>query len=309
MACKAPGGKKKKYIYYQCNKCKTSIREDKLVERLINEINTIMEYDNVIKKHFAPLLKHKVENTNELLQKEYNSLNDKLIRLKDAYLNHIIDIEEYKSDKLDLENKINDVLTKLKEEENIKKYSFSYEDIIIRKDLESIKSFVNPFHSLTFQTEWNKLSIKEKQELITSYIDSIEVTKENDNINIEHINFRSTFIEEYANLFNKGGINKYQNIIVNGETISIEISAPMTREEIKRYIKKMQQHYAIDYQEIKKEYISDKQFMLKYNKSCSFNEPFKLIPIVDIKGLNKITHYGIIEVPVLPINIYNIDLK
>ena len=152
MACKAPGGKKKKYIYYQCNKCKTSIREDKLV--------------------------------------------DKLIRLKEAYLNHIIDIEEYKSDKLDLENRIKDVLIKLKEEENIKNYSFSYEDIIIRKDLESIKSFVNPFHNLTFQSEWNRLSIKEKQELIKSYIDSVEVTKENDKINIEHINFRSTFIEE-----------------------------------------------------------------------------------------------------------------
>lgn len=300
---------KKKYIYYQCNKCKTSIREDKLVEKLINEINTIIEYDNVIKKHFAPLLKHKIENTNELLQKEYNSLNDKLIRLKEAYLNHIIDIEEYKSDKLDLENRIKDVLTKLKEEENIKNYSFSYDDIIIRKDLESIKSFVNPFHNLTFQCEWNKLSIKEKQELITSYIDSIEVTKENDIINIEHINFRSTFIEEYANLFNKGGINKYQNITINGETISIEISTPMTRDEIKKYIMKMQQLCGIDYHEVKKEYINEKQFILKYDKGNYFSEPFKLIPIVDIKGLNKITHYGIIEVPVPPINIYNIDLK
>ena len=48
--------------------------------------------------------------------------------------------------------------------------------------------------------------------------------------------------------------------------------------------------------------------MLKYDKGNYFSEPFKLIPIVDIKGLNKITH-GIIEVPVPPINIYNIDLK
>lgn len=38
MACKAPGGTKKKYIYYQCNKCKTYIREDKLVELFVDEI-------------------------------------------------------------------------------------------------------------------------------------------------------------------------------------------------------------------------------------------------------------------------------
>jgi len=60
MACKAPGGSKKKYIYYQCNTCKTYIREDKLVELLIDEITQIIEYDSIVRKHFAPLLKHKI---------------------------------------------------------------------------------------------------------------------------------------------------------------------------------------------------------------------------------------------------------
>ncbi len=64
MACKAPGGSKKKYIYYQCNVCKAYIREEKLIKLLIDEIASIMEYDNTIKKFFAPLLKHKIENTN-----------------------------------------------------------------------------------------------------------------------------------------------------------------------------------------------------------------------------------------------------
>ncbi len=51
---------------------------------------------------------------------------------------------------------------------------------------------------------------KKKQELITSYIDNIEVIKISKEVKIKHITFRKTFIEEYANLFNNGGINKNQ---------------------------------------------------------------------------------------------------
>lgn len=99
MACKAPGGSKKKYIYYQCNKCKTYVRENKLIELLVDEITEIIEYDQIVRKHFVPLLKRKIESTNELLFKELNTLKDKVIRLKDAYLNEIISLEEYKEDK------------------------------------------------------------------------------------------------------------------------------------------------------------------------------------------------------------------
>ena len=109
MACKAPGGSKKKYIYYKCDKCKTSINENKLTTLLVDEIASIIEYDITVKKFFAPLLKHKIENVNELLNKEINSLKDKLIRLKDAYLNNIISIEEFKTDKNNLENKIRQI--------------------------------------------------------------------------------------------------------------------------------------------------------------------------------------------------------
>ena len=44
---------------------------------------------------------------------------------------------------------------------------------------------------------------------------------------------------------------------------------------------KLQLSFPIDYQELKKEQVNDHQFMLKYNKGNYFNEPFKLIPIID----------------------------
>ena len=305
MACKAPGGSKKKYIYYQCNSCKTYVREDKLIELLVDEITQIIEYDSIVRKHFAPLLKKKLENTNELLSKELNTLKDKIIRLKDAYLNEIISLEEYKEDKNYLENRIKDIDHKIKEEQELDQYNFTFQDIMLKRDIESIKCFINPLYELNFRAKWNELSIVEKQELITSYIDSIEVIKNEKDIKIKHINFRKTFIEEYANLFNNGGINRNQEIKANNIPINIEVSAPMTRKEIKKYIKRLQLNYPIDYQELKKEQINDKEFMLKYSKGNYFNEPFKLIPIID---KFKITNYGLIEVPISPINIINVNI-
>ena len=154
---------------------------------------------------------------------------------------------------------------------------------MLKRDLESIKSFINPLYELSFQSKWNNLSISEKQNLITSYIDYIEVLKIDKEVKIKHINFRKTFMSDYANLFNNGGTNKNITIKENDTLINIEVSVPMTRDEIKSYIKKLQLNYAIDYQELKKEQINDKQFILKYNKGNYFNDPFKLIPILDKK--------------------------
>ncbi|MEG1597687.1 MAG: recombinase family protein [Bacilli bacterium] len=298
MACKAPGGSKKKYIYYQCNNCKTFIKEDKLVELLVDEITSIIEYDVNVRKFYASLLKHKINNTNELLIKEVNTLKDKVIRLKDAYLNKIIDINEYNDDKNNLELKIKDIEKRIKEEQELDQYNFTYEDLMLKRDIEGIKELTNPFYENNFKIKWIELSISEKQDLIMSYIDSIEVIKKDKYLEIKHINFRKTFIEEYANLFNNNGINKYQDITMNGDIKRIEVSAPMTSSNAKKHIRKLQLTYPIDYQEITKEKINDKQFILKYNKSNIFSEPLKMIPIINKYNKNNINKYGIIEVPI-----------
>lgn len=312
MACKAPGGSKKKYIYYKCDKCKTSINENKLTSLLVDEISSIMEYDITVKKFFAPLLKHKIENVNELLNKEINSLKDKLIRLKDDYLNNIISIEEFKTDKNSLENKIRQIEEKQKEERELDKYNFTFEDIMLKRDLESIKSMTIPFYQNNFKIKWNELTTKDKQNIMMDYIDSIEVIKkDNNNLEIKQINFRKTFIEEYANIFNKNAINCYKEVSANDNNIQIETCAPMTKDEIKKYIKKLQLYYPIDYQEVEKEKINDNQFQLKYNRSNPFNEPLKIIPIIDNNNFKTITKYGVIEIPVHPITVMipNFNIK
>ena len=175
---------------------------------------------------------------------------------------------------------------------------------MLKRDMESIKSMTIPFYDNQFKVKWNELSIKEKLDLMMSYIDTIEVIKkDNKELEIKQINFRKTFIEEYANLFNNKAINSYKDVIANDNDIQIETTVPMTKEEIKSYIKKLQQRYPIDYQEVEKVKLNDNQFELKYTRTNGFNEPFKIIPIIDYSNFKTITRYGVIEIPISPMPI------
>ena len=67
MKCKGSGGKKRKYMYYTCEKCHINYREDKIEELLTNFIYDMVEYDMAVKKYFLPVLAdHKPTKTKEL---------------------------------------------------------------------------------------------------------------------------------------------------------------------------------------------------------------------------------------------------
>ena len=305
MACKAPGGTKKKYIYYKCRDCKTYVREDKLVEKMLSEITTLIDYDINVRKFFAPVLKHKIENVNELLIKEINTLKDKVIRLKEAYLNKIIDIEEYKKDKEQLENQINNLEKKQKEEQELDKFNFNYEDIMLNRDIESIKNIVDSTYENEYELKWKDLSVSKKQDLIMSYIDSIEVEKYGKELEVINTNYRPTFLEEYINLFIYGGINRIEKVLENGKEIDIEVCKSMTHEEAEKYVKRLDNEYPVYYYEIKNEGSSPEEVYFNYQQASPFNTPLKIIPIISRKGMKKIEKYGIIEIPLVPIKFVN----
>ncbi len=74
---------------------------------------------------------------------------------------------------------------------------------------------------------------------------------------------------------------------------------------LESYIKRLQAVYSIEYYEIKK-HINDHQFCLKYTRNNMFTESFELIPLINKTGINKITHYGLIEIFINPINVLKI---
>lgn len=71
---------------------------------------------------------------------------------------------------------------------------------MLKRNLESIKTLTNQLYQSTFEIKWNELSLQEKQALIMSYIESIEVIKKNNKLEIRKINLREniTAIEEFS---------------------------------------------------------------------------------------------------------------
>ena len=61
-----------------------------------------------------------------------------------------------------LEDKISILETKLEKEQELDQYIFSYEDIMLKRDIESINNIVNYTYKRTFKSKWDELPVKEK---------------------------------------------------------------------------------------------------------------------------------------------------
>lgn len=175
---------------------------------------------------------------------------------------------------------------------------------MLKRDLESIRALLDTNYESEFIVKWETLHISEKQDLMMSYIDTIEVERKDKDLKIKRVNFRKTFIQEYANLFNKGAINRFQDATIkivdddnSDELIQMEVCAPMIRKDAQKHIERLEKFYKIDYLEILKEKYNEKQFCLKYDRESPYSEPFKMIPLLNKKGLNKVTHFGLLSIP------------
>ena len=97
------------YFYYRCENCKNNIHEDKTEDKIKILLTDILEYDNVVNEFFLPVLKSKVDNPKEQLEKELKSLNNKKERIRKAYIDELFTEEDFKQESKihDIQNTIN----------------------------------------------------------------------------------------------------------------------------------------------------------------------------------------------------------
>ena len=243
MAGKAPGGKKKyRYVYYKCCDCGDYVREDYLESKLTPLIMQLTEFDSLIKNQFGAVLTNKLSNPIPKVEKEIQVLKTKKERLKQAYLNEVIDLSEFNNESKTIDSNIKNLENKLKQEELNDKIDFSYESIMICRDIrrfEWIKNNdilgISPLH------EYNQLSKLEKQNMFMRYIDTIEYEGEGKDLIIKKINFRSTFINEYNQCIQKGVFDEICNIQLENGKYLIYCSNPKTHDEITKYVNKLKE--------------------------------------------------------------------
>ncbi len=283
MKCKGSGGKKKKYMYYNCEHCKVYYREDKVEECLEDFILELVEYDMTVKKYFLPILADKKETNTEKLDKEIQALEQQKERIKKAYLSGIVEIEDFSEDYKIIEEKINLLETKKLETLNLNSVSFTPQQLMADRDIEREKQIRDNTLNKTIKEEWNKKSKEEKQEFISKFIESIKLVKdEHGEFIIDKINFRSSYIEQLTKFFNNGIFDVYIPVEINGEEKYIRTGVNINQQQLDEYIERLNKEFEIEFYEVmqmdlNKSY-GNKEVEFELNKSQE-----KLIRMVAVK--------------------------
>ena len=238
------------YYYYYCHDCKISFKESEIEKTIDEYMDSIVEYDSIVNQYFLPMIKQKIENPKEELEKELKSQKSKFDRIREAYINEVFTLKEYNEQRKKVEKTINDLETKLNETEVCEKLKFTPNDILVKRDIDFINSIKYPDKFKQRNKFWNEYTRDEKAELIMKYIEEIELTDKYGNYtDIECIKFRESIANTSNDLYFKGYYDRYVPSLFGNIYGKIRFSEYLPEEEMAQQIMRLRQFYDVGYYE------------------------------------------------------------
>ena len=238
------------YYYYYCHDCKISFKESEIEKTIDEYMDSIVEYDSIVNQYFLPMIKQKIENPKEELEKELRSQKSKFDRIREAYINEVFTLKEYNEQRKNVEKIINDLETKLNETEVCEKLKFTPNDILVKRDIDFINSIKYPEKFKQRNKFWNEYTREEKAELIMKYIEEIELTdKYGNDSDVEFIKFRESIANTSNDLYFKGYYDRYVPSLFGNIYGKIRFSEYLPEEELTQQIMRLRQFYDVGYYE------------------------------------------------------------
>ena len=238
------------YYYYYCHDCKISFKESEIEKTIDEYMDSIVEYDSIVNQYFLPMIKQKIENPKEELEKELKSQKSKFDRIREAYINEVFTLKEYNEQRKKVEKTINDLETKLNETEVCEKLKFTPNDILVKRDIDFINSIKYPDKFKQRNKFWNEYTRDEKAELIMKYIEEIELTDKYGNYtDVEFIKFRESIANTSNDLYFKGYYDRYVPSLFGNIYGKIRFSEYLPEEEMAQQIMRLRQFYDVGYYE------------------------------------------------------------
>lgn len=167
----------KKYYYYKCEHCKTNYKEEDIRNGLLIHLYDLIKKDNLINKYYTPFIKSKVDDNTEEYKKKLKDLEKQKDRIKVAYMQCFVKIEEFGNELKSIEYNIKELETKIKEQKDYENFSFTTNDLLVIEDKDRIDNLVHP--EIMLENILNLVNAPREQmkKIISIYIDNIEVTK------------------------------------------------------------------------------------------------------------------------------------
>ena len=238
------------YFYYRCGNCKSNIHEDKIEDKIKVLLADILEYDNVVNEFFLPVLKSKIDNPKEQLEKELKSLNNKRDRIRKAYIDELFTEEEFKQKSKLIENQIEMVNSKLLENSQAGQLNFTTEDILLKRDMDFINKIKLPISYYAFNDNWDLLDRDTRADIVMRYIDDIELELKGNKYEVKQINFRSTFYSDFEELYKKGYIDKKRPLTYdfNGICVdtNIRYSEYLPIKDVMQHLCRLNEYYEVN---------------------------------------------------------------
>ena len=233
---------KEKHLYYKCNCCKTRINEKKIEKELMKFLNDMLDFFLIIDNSFKPTLNKDVENEIKKYLTMKEDINNKITRIKTAFIDAIIDANIFQEELNELQRELENVEIKLNELEETKRnieYKQDIETIFNIKEIEKMKmkSEYVKSHNL-----WKKLDSSQKYYIINKYIDEIKIDiDKNYNVSINNIIFNKNEIENIGYMFRSDCFDMIINIDERDAILSNYKNEFKTQE----YIKSLREFYNI----------------------------------------------------------------
>ena len=241
MKCKDSGGKRKKYVYYNCEDCHENIRESYVEEEFEKIVGQLLRFDNEYNELFLPLFadKEKVADKSDI-EREIINLTKQKERIKKAYMSEVVELDDFKEDLKVINEKL-DILTKqLEKEQELKnKNRFTPEKVMADRDLQRI-FMTNGKDVSIFLTQWQTMTKEDKQEFIARYIESLTFEKDDrypNGIHLIDIKLKSLFTEKVSRLSELGLSQVPIEFISNGKSVILNVSYPLKESQVKDYMK------------------------------------------------------------------------
>ena len=251
MKCKGAGGKKRKYVYYNCEKCHENIRETYIEDAFRVLVAELIQFDNEYNDLFLPLFADKemlIDKSD--IEKEVIKLTKQKERIKKAYMQEVVELDYFKED-LKLINQKLDTLTKqLENEKDLNsRNNFSPEKVMVNRDINRI--FLNTkYDNKFFLAQWDMKTKEEKQEFISRYIESMTFKKDKNckhGIRIVDLKLKSIFKEKVNKLSEIGASEIPVYLISNDKPVRVNIGCPLKESQIKEYLNELNKYHATNF--------------------------------------------------------------
>lgn len=271
------------YFYYYCNDCKIEFKE-KVINDYFNQfISELVEYDSVVNQFFLPMIKQKFDEPREQLEKEIKEQNNKLERIKKAYINGAFEVQEYKEERKIVENAIEELKNKLGTTDCTEELRFTPKDILLKRDIDFINKVKLDKEYQARTKMWKDYTRQEQSELIMKYVDNIELDMIGKEIIVKQVNFRESICKPCQELYDNGYIDTTKPMILGNVLGSLRFSNYLPEEEVGEIIMRLRQYYDVHYTEAT--YYVDKQ-MFYFNFAEDNSAIVRVFPLEDYYKLD-----------------------